>query len=424
MAFSWFDRLKKGWNAFLNKENNPNAWSAETRHGTSAVYLDTPRPLLGADRTILNAILNRIAIDVASIQIRHCRVDQDGRFISDIVDGLYNALTTEANIDQTGRAMIQNAVLMMLVEGHCAIAPIDLEMNPLNTEVLEVRTLRVGRVIEWFPEAVRLEIYNDRKGVYDSLLLPKRMVAIVQNPMYFVMNGPNGTLKRLVNMMQALDAISEKLGSRKLDAVVQLPYKVRSAALEEDAKRLTKSIENQLKDSSLGIAYIDSTTHLTQLNRSLENNLQSSIDALTKQLYGQLGISEEVINGVADEQQMLLYNNRTIEPIISAICEEMTRKFLTRTARSKGERVKFFKDPFRLVAVNQIADIADKFTRNEILSPNEMRTIIGMQPSADESADELRNRNISQPMVPGQMPPTPIDTINSTPIDPTTPAPM
>lgn len=394
MPKSWFDRFRRGWNAFRDN-TNPSKWPHEAG---SIGYDDAPRPLIGADKTILNSILNRIAVDVAAINMRHCRVDGDERFVEDIDDGLSECLRWSANIDQTGRALIEDVVLTMLMEGHAVIVPTDFDVDPSNTDSFVPTTLRVGRVTSWYNEIVRVDLYNERKGRHEEITLPKRLCAIVQNPFYLAMNGPNGTLKRLVKMLSTMESINEKLGSKKLDMIVQLPYKVRSEALQEQAEQRVKSITDQLEKNPLGIAYTDATDKIIQLNRSLENNLQASIDATTTQLYGQLGVTREVMEGTANEEQMLLYNNRTIEPIISAVCGEMTRKFLSQNARTRGERVKFFVDPFRLVAMNQIADIADKFTRNEILSPNEVRTILGIKPADDPMANELRNRNISTPV--------------------------
>ena len=395
MPKSWFDRLRNGWNAFRDNKN-PTKWPNE--YGSLGYNSFAPRPMIGADKTILNAILNRIAVDVAAVTIRHCRVDADERFVEDIDDGLSDCLRWEANIDQTGRELIENAVLTMLMEGHACIVPTDFNRDPSDSDAWDTWTLRVGTVVSWYNEVVQVDLYNEQKGQHEEITLPKRLCAIIQNPFYVTMNGPNGTLSRLVKMLSAMETVNEKLGSKKLDMIIQLPYKVRSEALMQQAEQRVQSITTQLEKNPLGIAYTDATDKVIQLNRSLENNLQASIDATTTQLYGQLGVTREVMEGTANEEQMLLYNNRTIEPIISALCGEMTRKFLSRNARGRGERVKFFVDPFRLVAMNQIADIADKFTRNEVLSPNEVRTILGMKPANDPAADELRNRNISTPV--------------------------
>ena len=367
-----------------------------------------------ADKTIYNAILARIAVDVASVDFKHVYVDEEGRFSGDVNSGLNDCLQFEANIDQTGRAFLLDSVLTMLSEGHVALVPTDTSVNPINNGSFDIRFVRAGTVKTWWPEWVEVELYNERTGKHQNIRVPKRVCAIVQNPFYIVMNKHNSTMQRLVRALNTMDAVNDKTSSKKLDVIIQLPYRVRSQALKEEAEARRKSVEDQLASSTVGVAYVDSTEKIVQLNRSIESNVQASVESLTTMLYGQLSISTEVLNGTANEQDMLNYQNRTIEPICTALCEEMTRKFISRNARSRGQRIMYFRNPFRLVAMNQIADVADKFTRNEIISPNEMRTMIGLKPSQDAAADELRNRNISQPA--GLAGPQPMDTM----VDPAT----
>lgn len=399
---SFFDRLKNGWNAFRAKEREN--YQPKTTGYSQGYRPDIVRPMPGVDNTILNAIYNRISVDVASVALKHVIVDVDDRFVRDYDSGLNECLQFEANVDQTGRAFIQDAVTVMLEEGHVALVPIDTTIDPRKHGSFDVKTIRAGRVVQWYPEHVRVDLYNERVGRHEELVVPKRACAIIYNPFYMVMNSPNSTLRRLIKTLATLDAVNDKIGSKKLDIIIQLPYRIRSDALKEQAEVRRKAVEEQLTSSEYGVAYADNTEKIVQLNRPIESNLQASIDSLTDMLYGQLSLTREVMSGTADEQVMLNYNNRTLEPILSAFCDELTRKFITRTGRTQGQRIKFFKDPFKLVAVNQIADIADKFTRNEILSPNEMRTIIGMKPSDDVAADELRNRNISQSPIAPQSP--------------------
>lgn len=392
---SFFDRFKDAWNAFTR--NKDPTWD-EIQGYSYTVRPDTPRMLPYADKTIYNAILTRIAVDVAAIDFKHVYVDADGRFSGDVNSGLNDCLQFEANIDQTGRAFMLDAVMTMLIEGHVAIVPTDASVNPNDNGVFDIRLMRTAVVKKWWPEWVEVDLYNEREGKHEDIRIPKRVCAIIQNPFYAVMNQKNSTLQRLVRALNTMDAVNDKTSSKKLDVIIQLPYRVRSQALKEEAEARRKNVEEQLANSSVGVAYADSTEKIVQLNRPIESNVQSSVEALTTMLYGQLSISVDVMNGTANETDMLNYQNRTIEPICTAICEEMTRKFISKNARTRGQRVTFFRNPFRLVAMNQIADVADKFTRNEIISPNEMRTIIGMKPSQDASADELRNRNISQPV--------------------------
>lgn len=387
------DRLKHAWNAFngesLNPVNMPYSLSSSRR--PDRVVLAR-----GNEKTIISSIYTRIAMDVAAISFEHARVDEDGRF-TDIVDsGFNNCLTLSANVDQTGRAFIQDLVISMLDEGVVAAVPVDTSLDPLKTNSFDIQTIRVGKITEWFPEAVRVRLYNDRTGRKEEIILPKKMIAIIENPFYSVMNEPNSTMQRLIHKLSMLDAVDEQSSAGKLDLIVQLPYVIKSEARRQQADVRRKEIEDQLAGSKYGIAYTDGTEKITQLNRSLENNLLQQIEYLTRTLYSQLGMPETVFNGTADEATMLNYHNRTIEPIVSAISLEFRRKFLTKTARTQGQSVITFSDPFRLVPISQIADIADKFTRNEILSSNEVRQIIGYKPSKDPAADELRNKNLNK----------------------------
>jgi HK97 family phage portal protein len=389
MKFS--ERLKHSWNAFLGRD----APLSETGY---ASYLrpDRPRVSIGNDRSMISAIYNRIASDVSAINIQHVRVDSNGRYIETIDSGLNNCLTLSANIDQTGRAFIQDTVISLLDEGCVAIVPVKTTMDPLKTNSYDIQELRTGKILEWYPNHVKVQLYNESTGLKQDVILPKETCAIIENPFYSTMNEPSSTMQRLIKKLAMLDAVDEQSSAGKLDLIVQLPYVIKSEARQEQAEKRRKQIEEQLKDSKYGIAYTDGTEHITQLNRSLENNLLQQIQYLTDLLYSQLGMPKEVFNGTADEKTMLSYNTRTIEPIISAICDEMKRKFLTKTARTRGQSIKFFTDPFKLVPVAQISEIADKFTRNEILSSNEIRQIIGFKPSDNPKADELRNKNLNE----------------------------
>ena len=396
-------RLKHAFNAFMNRDPTDRGL-ANTGTGSS-IRPDRPRFTRGKDRTIVTAICNRIAIDVAAININHCRIDNNGRYVETINSSLNNCLNVEANIDQTGRAFKQDIVMSMLDEGVVAIVPIDTSMNPTVTNSYDILTLRTGKVIEWFPNHVTVRVYNERKGYQEDIKLPKKMVAIVENPLYAVMNEPNSIMQRLVRKLSLLDEIDEQSGSGKLNMIIQLPYVIKSDARKRQAEDRTKEIEEQLTKSKFGIAYADGTEKIIQLNRALDNNLMNQIEYLTNMVYSQLGISQSILDGSANEQTLLNYNSRTIEPIVSAIVDEMTRKFLTKTARTQNQTIMFFSDPFKLVPVNNIADIADKFTRNEILTSNEIRQIIGVKPSNDPKADKLINSNLNQPE----------EVINSTP---------
>lgn len=387
------ERLQHAWNAFLNRE--PPGYAPNI--GASYSYRpDRVRLSRGNERSIVTSMYNRIAMDVAAIEIKHVRLDANGRYIETIDSGLNYTLSTEANIDQTGRNFIQDIVMSMFDEGVVAVVPTDTTLNPKITGAYDVITMRTAKVVDWFPEHVRVRVYNQKTGHKEELTLPKSMVAIIENPLYSVMNEPNSTLQRLIRKLNLLDAIDEQSGAGKLDLIIQLPYTIKTEARKKQAEERRKDIEMQLAGTKYGIAYADATEHITQLNRSVDNNLLKQIEYLTSMLYGQLGLTEAIFNGTADEQTMMNYYSSTIEPILSAITNEMSRKFLTKTARKQHQSIVFFRDPFKLVPVSQIADIADKFTRNEVLSSNEVRAIIGYKPVDDERADELRNKNLNQ----------------------------
>ena len=399
---SFLERLQHGWNAFLSREPTEEYKSVYEGYGFS-YRPDRPKLHRGNERSIVTAVYNRIAVDVAQVSIRHVRLDENERIKETITSGLNYCLTTEANIDQTGRSFIQDIVMSMLDEG---VVAVDTNVNPNNTDSYDIRTMRVGKIVEWKPQYVKVNLYNERTGRHEEITLPKRMVAIIENPLYAVMNEPNSTLQRLIRKLNLLDSIDEQSGSGKLDLIIQLPYAIKTEARRKQADERRKAIIDQFASSKYGIAYIDSTEHITQLNRSLENNLLNQIEYLTSMLYNQLGMTKEIFDGTADEAKMLNYNNRTIEPIVTEITDEFSRKFLTKTARTQSQSVSFFREPFKLVPVNQLADIADKFTRNEILSSNEVRAIIGYKPSDQPGADELRNKNLNQSsnmMDPSQM---------------------
>ena len=387
-------RLKKAWNAFVN--NRDPTYMQHPYTGMGYVYRpDRVRFTRGNERSIVTSVYNRIALDVAAIGIKHCRVDKNGTYVEDIKSGLNECLTTEANIDQTGRSFIQDVVMSMFDEGAVAIVPVDSSHDPRLSTSYDVLSMRTGKILEWYPRHVKVRVYNDRTGQKEDIMLPKKSVAIVENPLYAVINEPNSTMQRLVRKLNILDAIDEQSGSGKLDLIIQLPYVIKSDARQQQAEKRRKDIEEQLK-GPYGIAYTDGTEKITQLNRPVENNLMKQIEYLMNQLYSQIGMTPSVLDGTADEKTMLNYNNRTIEPIVSAIVDAMKRVFLSKTARTQGQTIMFFREPFKLVPVNNIADIADKFTRNEILSSNEIRQIIGFKPSNDPKADELRNSNLNQ----------------------------
>lgn len=389
------DRFKKAWNAFNYEEHSLPDFNVH--EGMTYTYRpDRPKLHMGNERSIVGAIYNRIAMDVASVDIKHVRLDQNGVFKEVLQTGLNECLTINANIDQTGRALMFDTTISMFDEGCIAVVPVDTSLNINKTGAFDVLSMRTGKIKQWRPSTVRVEVYDERDGKHKEVTVPKEHVAIIENPFYAVMNEPNSVVKRLVHKMNILDAIDEQSGSAKLDLIIQLPYTIKSERRQEQANKRKAIIEDQLANSKYGIAYIDATEHVTQLNRPVDNNLMSQIEYLTRTLYSQLGVTEEVLNGTADETAMLNYNNRTIGPILVAITEEMTRSFLTKTARSQGQSIEFFNDPFKLVPVSQIAEIADKFTRNEILSSNEVRGIIGYKPVDDPRANELRNKNLNQ----------------------------
>lgn len=388
------ERVQRGWNAFRNRDPTFNFQNL----GEISYYRpDRPRFTRGNERSIVTSVYNRIALDASSICVQHVRLDNNGRFSSVIDSGLNNCLTLDANIDQTGRAFIQDAVMSMLDEGCVAIFPVETDVDPESTESYKINSMRTGKIIEWRPEHVKIRAYDDRIGRQSDIILKKSMVAIVENPLYAVINEPNSTMQRLIHKLNLMDVTDEQTASGKLDLIIQLPYVIKTPARQQQAEERRKSIEMQLASSKYGIAYTDGTEHITQLNRSVENNLMKQVEYLTNMLYGQLGITQTILDGTADDKTMLNYYNRTIEPIMSAIVDEMKRKFLTKTARSQGQSIMFFRDPFKLVPVNDIAEIADKFTRNEIMTSNEIRQIIGMKPSEDLKADQLLNSNISHP---------------------------
>lgn len=397
MPETFGSRLKHAWNAFTNKD--PTGGSYPRNDGMSYSYRpDRPRFSRGNERSIVTSVYNRIALDVASININHVRLDENDRFVSIIPSKLNECLTLDANIDQTGRGFIQDVVMSMLDEGSVAIVPVDTTFNPKVTGSYDIESMRTGKIIEWKPRHVKVQLYNDKTGEKEEIWLPKSMVAIVENPLYAVMNEPNSTMQRLIRKLNLLDTIDEHNGSNKLDLIIQLPYVIKTEARRAQANNRRQEIVDQLSSrDGYGIAYTDGTERITQLNRPIENNLLKQVEYLTNQLYSQLGISMAVMDGTADEKQMLNYNNRSIEPIISAIVDEMKRKFLTKTARSQKQSIMFFRDPFKLVPVENVAEIADKFTRNEIMTSNEFRQVIGMKPADDPKADQLRNANISEP---------------------------
>ena len=410
MEMSFGSRLRHAWNAFTG-----NVQMNYRDLGMSYSYrADRPRMSRGNERSIVTSVYNRIALDVAALNVQHVRLDENERFLSVIDDGLNNCLTLEANVDQTARSFIQDVVISMFDEGSVAIVPVDTTTDPNVSGSYDIQSLRVGQILDWYPQYIRARVYNEQTGRKEDIVVPKSAVAIIENPLYAVINEPNSTMQRLIRKLNLLDVIDEQSGSGKLDLIIQLPYVIKTEARRQQAENRRKDIESQLSGSKYGIAYTDGTEHITQLNRSVNNNLMSQIEYLTSMLYSQLGITQSILDGTADEKTMLNYNNRTIEPIISAIVDEMKRKFLTKTARSQRQSISFFRDPFKLVPVNEIAEIADKFTRNEIMTSNEIRQVVGMKPSDDPRADELRNKNLSEPSGSDQQSEeTPITTDNS-----------
>lgn len=397
MELSVGSRFKNAWNAFRNRE--PTKVFQDIGYGYS-YRPDRFRLTRGNERSIVTSVYNRIALDVAAIDIRHVQLDAEGQFCDVVQSGLNNCLSTETNLDQTGRAFIQDAVMSMMDEGCIAIVPVDTDDDPDDpddTTGYQILSMRVGRIRDWYPKHIRVELYNEETGRKQDIVVPKSTVAIVENPLYAVINEPNSTMQRLIRKLNLLDAVDEQSSSGKLDLIIQLPYVIKTEARRKQAEKRRKDIEQQLAGSKYGIAYTDGTERITQLNRSLENKLMKQIEYLTSMLYSQLGITQSILDGTADDKTMLNYYNRTIEPIIAAIVDEMKRKFLSKTARSQNKSIKFFRDPFKLVPVADLAEISDKFTRNEIATSNEIRQVIGWKPSDDPKADELRNSNLSQP---------------------------
>ena len=388
------DRLQHAWNAFVYNDNsytNPQNLGGFSTYKPARVHFSR-----GVEKSIVTSVYNRLALDVASIAIKHVRLDDNGRYIEEINSGLQNCLNVEANIDQTGRAFLQDVVMSMLDEGCVAIVPVDTTVNPAVSGSYEINTMRTGKILEWYPAHVRVRVYNDKKGIHEELTLPKSTIAIIENPLYAVINEPNSTMQRLIRKLNLLDVVDEQTSAGKLDLIIQLPYVIKSEARRKQAEERRKDIEMQLAGSKYGIAYTDGTERITQLNRPAENNLMKQVEYLTNMLYSQLGLTQSILEGSADEKTMLNYYNRTVEPIVSAIVDEIKRKFLTKTARAQKQSIMFFRDPFKLVPVENIAEIADKFTRNEIMTSNEIRQIVGMMPSKDPGADELRNKNLNQ----------------------------
>lgn len=399
---SFIGRLQNAWNVFRNNESDKNEYKSFS--GISYSYRpDRPRFTRGNERTIITSILNRIANDTATIDVKHVRLDDNGRYKETIDSGLNDCLNLEANIDQTGRAFRLDAIMSLLDEGCVALVPVDTTTNPKLSNSYDIKTIRTGKIIQWFPSSVKVNVYNELIGKREDIIIPKSYAAIVENPFFSIMNEPNSTMQRLIRKLTLLDAIDELNGSGKLDLIIQLPYVVKSETRQKQAEQRRTDIEEQLTGSKYGIAYIDGTEHITQLNRPVENNLMSQIEYLQNLLYSQLGITQSIMDGTADEKVMLNYNNRVIEPILSAFVDEMKRKFLTKTARTQGQSIMYFRDPFKLVPVDNIAEIADKFTRNEIMSSNEVRQIIGMKPSSDPKADELRNKNLNEQKTPNDI---------------------
>ena len=387
-------RFKSAWNAFQNKTPT-SAYNGYDSYGGSYYRPDRIRLSRGNERSIVTAIFNRIALDVAAIDIRHCELDEEDRFKAYKDSKLDNCLNLEANIDQTSRAFFQDAVMSLFDEGCVALVPVDTIGDPITTNSYDIITMRTGKITTWYPDRVTIELYNDRKGLKEEVTLPKSFVAIVENPLYSIMNEPNSTLQRLIRKLNILDAIDEQSGSGKLDLIIQLPYAIKSETRKAQAEERRKDIERQLSGTKYGIAYTDSTEKITQLNRSVENNLLKQVEYLTSMLYSQLGITQTILDGTADEQTMINYYSRTIEPIISSFTDEMKRKFLTKTARTQKQTIMFFRDPFKLVPSEKLAELADKFTRNEIMSSNEFRQIVGRKPSNDPRADMLLNSNLN-----------------------------
>lgn len=387
-------RFKSAWNAFRKQDGYEDTYTYRDLGYSSSVNPTMPRLSRGSERTIVTAIYNRIAMDVSAFDINHVRIDDNNRFLETINSGMQSCLTVEANKDQTGRAFMHDVVLSMFDEGVVALVPVDTTISPLVTGSYDILSIRTGKILDWYPNTVRVEVYNDNTGRKEPLILPKSLVGIVENPLYAIMNEPNSTLRRLIRKLALLDAIDEQSGSGKLDLIIQLPYLIKTEARQKQAEERRKAIEQQLSGSKYGIAYTDGTEHITQLNRPSENNLLAQVTYLTNMLYSQLGISEDVFSGKANGETLLNYYNRTVEPIVTSIIEEMRRKFLTKTARTQGQTIMGFKDVLKLVPATEMAELADSFTRNEILTSNEIRSVLGIKPSSAPQADELRNKNM------------------------------
>lgn len=389
------DRLSHAWNAFLNRDPTPMTFGEVSYYNPVQI-----RPIRGNERSIISSIYTRLATDVAAIAIKHVVIDENGGYLEEKDSYLNQCLTVESNKDQTSRAFIFNVVYSLLEEGCVAVVPVDITSDPSGS--YDIKSMRTAQILEWSPDNIRVKIYNDSTGKFEELWVPKKNAAIIQNPFYTIMNEPNSTLQRLIRKLSLLDGIDEQSGAGKLDLIIQLPYVIKSDARRQQAEQRRKEIEMQLAGSKYGIAYTDGTEKIVQLNRSLENNLLNQIEYLTKQCYSQIGLSEEILNGTANEQTMINYYNQTIEPIIAAIRDEYYRKFLTKTARSQRQSILFFREPFKLVPVSNIAEIADKFTRNEIMSPNEVRQIVGLKPDSNPESNQLRNRNLNKSAAQGQ----------------------
>ena len=391
MEMSFGSRLQHAWNAFMNKDPTKYDYGA-----SSSMRMDRPRFSRGAEKSIVTSVLNRMAVDVAQTKIVHARIDLNDKYLETIFSDLNNCLQYDANIDQTGRAFMQDVAMSMFDEGVVAIVPIDTTLNPHVTMSFDIESMRTAKIIEWFPRHVRVRIYNDRTGRYEDKVVEKATTAIIENPFYAVMNEPNSTLRRLIRKLALLDIVDEQSSAGKLDLIIQLPFSIRSEARKQQAEARRKDIESQLANTKYGIAYTDATEKVTQINRPIENQLLKQVEFLTETLYSQLGITNEIMNGTADEKVMLNYYSRTIEPIVAAITDEMRRKFLSKTARTQGQSIVSFRDPFKLVPIDSIANVADTFTRNEIMTSNELRQIVGMKPADDPKADELKNSNLSE----------------------------
>lgn len=395
---SFLDRISRGWNAFMSNKDPTDDYAYSRYVDTSISYGRRPdriRLSRGNEKSILTAVLNKIAMDVASINIRHVMLDENKRFLEERDSHLNECLSLDPNVDQTAKALVQDIVLSMFDEGCVAVVPTDTTDDPNDTNSYDILSLRTGKILAWYPQHVRVRLYNERTGKYSELMLPKRMMSIIENPLFAIMNEPNSTMQRLTRKLVLLDAIDEMSGSGKLDLIIQLPYVVKSQARRQQADTRRKEIEDQLKSSQYGIAYTDGTEKITQLNRSVDNQLLKQVEYLTNLLYSQLGITAEILNGTADANTLNNYYNRTVEPILAAIVDEMKRKFLTKTARTQGQSIMYFRDPFKLIPISEAAELADKMTRNEIMTANEIRQAIGMKPSQDPHADELRNANLS-----------------------------